>query len=79
MKFRILYLITDLQTGGANMMLYKLLTHTNRECFEPVVVVLEDKSRLGSGIEALGIRVHALGMKPGRPSVASLWKLGKLV
>ena len=61
------------------MMLYKLLTHTNRECFEPVVAVLEDKSRLGSEIEALGIRVHALGMKPGRPSVASLWKLGDLV
>src|SRR5512138_703663 len=60
---KILHLITSLEIGGANMMLYKLLCRTSRDRFEPVVVVLEDKGKLGPAIESLGIPVYPLNMQ----------------
>ncbi len=72
---KIIYVIAGLPTGGAEMMLYKLLSKINREQFEPVLVSLMDRGRLGDRIEALGIPVHTIGMKSGTPTLAATWHL----
>ena len=59
-KVLLLYVITGLSTGGAEMMLYKLLSRLNREQFAPVVVSLIDRGTFGDRIEALGIPVHTI-------------------
>jgi glycosyltransferase involved in cell wall biosynthesis len=76
---KILHIINDLSIGGAEMMLYKLLSEMDRERFDPVVISLVDRGRLRDRIEALGIPVYTTGMKPGRPTPASIWRLIRLV
>jgi hypothetical protein len=54
----IMYIISDLSIGGAEMMLYKLLVQTDRDRFEPVVISLIDQGALRQRIAALGISVY---------------------
>jgi len=75
---KVLYIISDLSIGGAEMMLYKLLAETNRERYSPVVLSLIDRGPLRERIEALGIPVHTAQMKAGQPSLSGLWRLVKL-
>ncbi len=72
-------MITGLTTGGAEMMLLKLCSKLDRRRFEPCVISLSDKGLIGPRIEALGIPVYALGMRPGRPSLTGFLHLRKLV
>src|SRR5919199_4483964 len=76
---KILHIITGLSIGGAEMMLYKLLSRTSREMYEPVVISLIDRGALGRRIEALDIPVYAIGMKPGMPTPAAALRLSRLV
>lgn len=76
---RILHIINDLAIGGAEMMLYRLLSEKSRQRFEPVVISLMDRGSLRAQIEALGIPVHTARMKPGLPTPASIWRLIRLV
>ena len=71
---KVMYIISDLSIGGAEMTLYKLLAETNRERFEPVVVSLIDQGVLRERIESLGIPVHTARMKPGWPTPLGLWR-----
>ena len=48
-------------------MLLRLLERIDRTRFEPQVISLTTRGRIGPRIEALGLPVHALGMKPGLP------------
>ncbi len=73
--FLTVHIITGLSTGGAEMMLYQILSKMNRERFSPVVISLIDRGTLGDRIADLGIPVHTLGMKPGKPTIGSIWKL----
>jgi glycosyltransferase involved in cell wall biosynthesis len=75
----IMYIISDLSIGGAEMMLYKLLVQTDRDRFEPVVISLIDQGALRQRIAALGISVYSLGMKAGRPTPGGLWRLIRLI
>lgn len=63
---KVLHLITGLQTGGAEMMLYKLLFASNRGAFPAAVVSLMDRGTMGDKIAALGVPVYTLGLN-------SLW------
>jgi glycosyltransferase involved in cell wall biosynthesis len=76
---KVLYVISDLSIGGAEMALYKLLEVTDRERFEPIVISLIDQGSLREPIEALGIAVYSTRMKAGRPSPLGLWRLIKLI
>lgn len=76
---RICHIITGLSTGGAEMMLYKLLSGTDRTRFESSVISLIDKGTLGERIEALGIPVYTLGMPRGWPHPSGLVRLVRLV
>jgi glycosyltransferase involved in cell wall biosynthesis len=78
-QVRILHIINDLAIGGAEMMLYRLLSQKSRQRFEPVVISLMDRGSLRERIEALGIPVHTASMRPGLPTPASIWRLIRLV
>jgi len=73
---RIVHIITGLSAGGAEMMLYNLLSRTHRDRFYPIVVSLMDRGMLGDRISVLDIPVYTLGMQPGKlPTPDILWKL----
>lgn len=76
---KILHIITDLDMGGAEMMLYRLLSRCDRNTFQPTVISLMDRGTLGDRIADLDIPVHTLDLNPRSPSVAALSKLLKLV
>lgn len=76
---RVVHIITGLSIGGAEMMLYKLLSNTHRDRFEPVVISLMGQGALGARIEALGVPVHDIGMRPGIPAPPAAWRLIRLV
>jgi glycosyltransferase involved in cell wall biosynthesis len=62
---KIVFIITNLSTGGAEMMLLKVLERLDSR-FSPYVISLTSLSEIGPRIQALSIPVEALGMKPGR-------------
>ena len=76
---KVIYIISDLSIGGAEMMLYKLLAETNRERFEPAVISLMDQGSLRERIEALGIAVHTVGMTSRFPTPRVFWRLVGLI
>jgi len=55
---KIVHIITGLSTGGAEMMLYKLLSVTDRNFFNPIVISLTDCGPIGLRIKALGVPVY---------------------
>lgn len=72
---KLLFLSTGLDAGGAQMMLYNLLSKLDRRRFDPIVVSLMDRDAFGDRIEALGIPVHTLNMQAGKPTLAAIWQL----
>ncbi len=75
---RILHIINDLSIGGAEMMLYRLLSQKSRQRFAPVVISLMDRGSLREQIEGLGIPVYTARMKPGLPTPSGIWRLIRL-
>ena len=70
------FIITGLSTGGAEMMLLKLLQHIDRNRFDPMVISLTTVGEIGSHIKALDVPVHVLSMQPG---LSGLFKFIQLV
>ncbi len=78
-KIVVLHIITGLSIGGAEIMLYNLLSRSEQERFQSVVVSLMDRGNLSDRIEELGIPVHCLNMKQGVPDPTAIWKLNCLI
>ena len=76
---RIVFIITGLSTGGAEMMLLKVLERLDRQRFAPHVISLTTLGELAPRIAALGIPVNAVGMKPGLPSPSGVFRLVRLL
>ena len=76
---KIVFITTDLDTGGAEIMLYHLLSKINQQKFSPVVVSLLDKGIWGNRIQGLGIPVHYIGMEQGKPTIEGFWRLIQIV
>lgn len=76
---RIVFIITGLSTGGAEMMLLKVLERLDRQRFAPHVISLTTLGELGQRIAALGIPVDAIGMKPGLPSPSGFLRLVRML
>ena len=74
---KIAHIITGLNTGGAETMLYKLLSGMDREAFEPLVVSLTDIGPVGEKIRVLEVPVRALGMRRGVPDPRGVWRLAQ--
>ena len=77
-KLRIVFLTTGLNGGGAETLLFHLLRVMNRERFDPVVISLMDRGRLGDAIAGLGVPLHTIGLRAGRATPAALFQLVRL-
>lgn len=72
----ITYVITNLATGGAEMMLLKLLQNINRSRFQITVISMIGEGEVGAQIAGLGIPVYTLGMKRMRiPNPIAFFRL----
>lgn len=80
---KILFISTGLSTGGAEMMLYKLLSRIDRNRFEPIVLSLIKTDYIGNQIADriadLDIPVHSLEMNAGEFKINKLFELLDLV
>jgi glycosyltransferase involved in cell wall biosynthesis len=74
---KLLHVITDLDTGGAERMLHKLLVCRDSSAFDAEVVSLTDVGAVGREIEKLGVTVRALGMRPGTPDPVAILRLAR--
>ena len=62
-RIRLVHIINDVSIGGAEMMLYKLLSQVDRDRFEPIVVALRNRGELHRRIEALDVPVYNVAMR----------------
>ena len=76
---RILHVINDLSTGGAEKKLYNLLRHGFAERFSCHVISLSDEGTIGPQIETIGVPVTALGISRGWQTLSGMIKLYRLV
>lgn len=76
---KIIHLITSLNTGGAEVMLAKLLDSMDRSRFENRVVSLTVKGEIGARIEASGVRVSCLGASGTSGFVRAVWKFRRIL
>ena len=77
---RIAHIITDLDTGGAEVMLYKLLVSLHDEALDSVVISLMGQGKITGQIEALGVKVETLDLRQGeRPSWQIIKKLRQIL
>ncbi len=77
MKVRVIHVITGLETGGAETMLYRLLSRTDGAMFDSQVVSMTDVGPVGERIRALGVPVRALGMRRGMPNPIGVVRLAR--
>lgn len=75
----IVHLITDLNAGGAEIMLYKLLSGMDHSRFQNTVISLQSKGEIGAKIEKLGIPVHELNMNKNVIDLAKFVRLVRLL
>ena len=76
---KILHLITELDVGGAEQMLQKLVTHMDGRHFRNSVVSMTDRGVIGEKILSRGVRVFELGMTRARPGPKGLFKFYRLL
>lgn len=72
----IVHVIGDLDTGGAEAMLYKLVKSLNDRSHKISVISLQDDGVYGKALKELGVDVYTLGLSS---SYRSLFKLKKLI
>lgn len=78
-QIKVVFVITGLNTGGAEMMLYKFLTRINRDRYAPEVIALISGGVFFERFRDLNIPVQTLGMKPGGYNPIVLFKLRQLL
>lgn len=74
---KVLHIITGLGDGGAQDVLTRLCMHGKRVDHE--VISLMDRGRYSSVLEHANVKVHCLGMNPGKPSLFKFLKLIRLI
>ena len=62
-RIKILYLITGLKTGGAEIVLYNIVKGLDKTRFEPLVVSIIPIIEIGQRIKKLGIPILSLNVK----------------
>jgi glycosyltransferase involved in cell wall biosynthesis len=76
---KVIHLIPSLSYGGAESMLVKLISSSDRSLLSHVVVSMTSRGPLTKDIENAGVPVIALGMPSGIPHPAGLWRLHALL
>jgi glycosyltransferase involved in cell wall biosynthesis len=72
---KVMHVITGLSTGGAEMMLYKLLSAWDTKRFSGAVISMIPAGVVGPRISALGIPVYSLNMRRGIPDPRGVVRL----
>lgn len=75
----VLHLITGLETGGAEGMLARLATGSDRNRFRHVVVSMTGPGTMGAAIAEAGIPVRVLGIKRNVPDPIGLLRLRRVL
>jgi glycosyltransferase involved in cell wall biosynthesis len=79
-KIKLLYVITALNIGGAEMMLYRMLKSLEKDRYEIKVVSIINKGAVGNLIHNdLGIEVYALGISNFIGIIYGIGKLKKYI
>jgi glycosyltransferase involved in cell wall biosynthesis len=65
---KVTHIITDLDPGGAETMLYRILSRMDGARFKNEVISLTGLGSIAEKIRAVGVPVRALGMKSGIPN-----------
>ncbi|MCX6380215.1 MAG: glycosyltransferase [Armatimonadetes bacterium] len=76
---KVVHLIDGLTMGGAEMMLYKVVSRMDRTQFESVVIAFMEEGPVRKMIEEAGIPVLSLGMAQGKPSAKAFFTLVNLL
>jgi glycosyltransferase involved in cell wall biosynthesis len=76
---KIVHVITDLDVGGAEMMLARLIARLDPRRIENTVISLTTTGTVGHEIQQTGVPVFALGLRPGQVRTAALWRLVRLL
>ena len=76
---RVAHLITDLEVGGAEVMLARLLNALDRRRVESAVISLAANGPVGDRIQQAGVPVFTLDVTPGRVGPFALWRLVRLL
>ena len=74
---KVLHVISGLNNGGAEGVLYRLCKHDNR-C-QHIIISMMDEGKYGPLLKDIGIELHCLNMQQGRFSISGLWRLFKLI
>jgi glycosyltransferase involved in cell wall biosynthesis len=75
----VLKLITGLNTGGAEMMLYKTVTHMDKSKYRSIVVSMLPEGRISGMLREQNNEVYSLRMKNKFPNPLVLFKLVSLL
>jgi glycosyltransferase involved in cell wall biosynthesis len=78
-SIKVLHIINDLSVGGAEMMLYKLLSEMHEERFSCSVISLKNSGALRERVEALGVPVYTLEMDSSLPKPALILRMVRLL
>ncbi len=76
---KLIHIITGLDMGGAETMLYRLLEHIDRTHFDNQVISLIPAGVVGDQIRLLGVPVHSLDMQSGRLSFPAISRLTNII
>jgi glycosyltransferase involved in cell wall biosynthesis len=74
---KVTHIIGGLDTGGAEMMLYKLLSITDRASFKSEVISLTTVGPVGKRIREVRVPIHALGLQRGVPDPWFIFSLAR--
>src|SRR3984957_3464786 len=78
-RTRVLHIVPDLRTGGAETMLVRLIHNGDRSQFEHQVLSLRSKGDFGAILEQASIRVDALGIRGWADGVLKLAALRRII
>jgi glycosyltransferase involved in cell wall biosynthesis len=73
----ITHIITGLNDGGAEAVLYRLCTHDT--AFRHTVISLMHEGKYGTLLVQAGVTVHCLNLPRGQVRLAALWRLWRLL
>jgi glycosyltransferase involved in cell wall biosynthesis len=74
-----MFIATGLHTGGAELMLYKILSGIDRSRISCEVVNLKSPGSVQKLIESLGVPVHSLGLSSPFQAIHGLLRLRRLI
>jgi len=78
-KIKIVHIIADLNIGGTEMMLYKLLSHMRKDRFENIIFTFKEKGSLSKDFESQNIRVYNVGGMGGILRISALIRSLKIL